>query len=159
MPTGLGTVEHRKQPVANIMVRPCGLGCQQLGPCCYAYGGNTFVCMAITLWVGSCSTQLLFYTARERMIVQNLPATDGNLGREQGVPDVHQDDCRMGFAWLEELEVAESRVPGWAASFSTAHQVQLGLGQIFVNPLHYWHEAGSEVFVMHHQILPMHGAK
>ena len=41
--------------------------------------------------------------------------------------------------------MAESRVPGWAASFSTAHQVQLGLGQIFVNPLHYWHEAGSEV--------------
>ena len=45
----------------------------------------------------------------------------------------------------EALEVAESRVPAWAASFSAMHQVGLVLGQTFVNPLHQWHEAGSEV--------------
>ena len=45
----------------------------------------------------------------------------------------------------EALEVEESWVPGWAASFSMMHQVELGLGQTFVNSLHQWHEAGSEV--------------
>ena len=41
--------------------------------------------------------------------------------------------------------MTEGRVPGWAASFGMANQVGLGIGQTFVNPLHLWHESGSEV--------------
>ena len=41
--TGLGTVKHHKWHVANLMVWPCGLGCQHLGPCSYACGGYTSV--------------------------------------------------------------------------------------------------------------------
>ena len=42
---------------------------------------------AVLLWVGSCPTQLLFYAAQERMTAQNPLATDGDLGRERGVPE------------------------------------------------------------------------
>ena len=45
----------------------------------------------------------------------------------------------------EALEMAEGRVPGWAASFSMVHQVGLGLSPTFFNPLYQRHEAGSEV--------------
>ena len=46
----------------------------------------------------------------------------------------------------EALEAIESQVLGWAASFGMAYQVGLGLGQVFINPLHQkGHEAGSEV--------------
>ena len=51
----------------------------------------------------------------------------------------------MGPTQLKHWKQSESWVPCWAASFSTAHQVGLALGQTFVNPLHQWHEAGSEV--------------
>ena len=43
------------------------------------------------------------------------------------------------------MEVAESQVHGWAASFSVAPWVGLGMGLTFVNPLYYHYEAGSEV--------------
>ena len=78
------------------------------------------------------------------MIAQNPPATNSNLGKEQGIPE----STRMmqdGSHSAEALEVAESSVLGWAASFGMVHQLRFGLGQMFVNPLHQWHEAGSEV--------------
>ena len=104
----------------------------------------TLLSVAILLWVGSCPAQLLFHAAWEKMTAQNPPVTNGVLGRKQGVPH----STRMiydGPPLAEALEVAESRVLGWAASFSTTHQEGLGLGQIFVNPLHQQHKAGSEV--------------
>ena len=69
------------------------------------------------------------------MTAQNPPATNGNLGRERGMP-VSTRIIQDGSHLAEELEVTEGRVPGWAASFGMAHQVGLGIGQTFVNPLH-----------------------
>ena len=80
----------------------------------------------VILWAGSHPAQLLFYAARERMTVQNPPATNGDLGRERGVPEPTRtmwDGSRLA----EAKEVTEERVPGWAASFGMAHQVRLGI--------------------------------
>ena len=46
----------------------------------------TLLSAAIILQVGSHPAQLLLHTARERMKAQNRPATNGDLGREQGAP-------------------------------------------------------------------------
>ena len=45
----------------------------------------TIPSLAILLWVGSYPTQLLFYADWEKMTAQNAPATNGDLGKEQGV--------------------------------------------------------------------------
>ena len=42
MLSGLGAAKHyKKWPMVNLSLGPCGVGCQQLGPCCYAYSGHT----------------------------------------------------------------------------------------------------------------------
>ena len=43
--------------------------------------------MAILLQVGLYSTQLLFYTAQEKMIAQNPIAANGDLDREKSMPE------------------------------------------------------------------------
>ena len=91
--------------------------------------------MIILLQVGSRTTQLLFYAAWERMTAQNPPEANGDLGRELGAP-VSTRTMQDGSRLAKVLEVAEGQVPGWAASFGTAYKVGLGMGQIFVNPLH-----------------------
>ena len=46
----------------------------------------TLLSATIILQVGLRPTQLFFQAAWERMTAQNPPATNGNLGRERGVP-------------------------------------------------------------------------
>ena len=61
------------------------------------------------------------------MTAQNPPATNGDMSREWGAPEstrIMQDRSYSG----EALEVAESRVPAWAASFGMAQQVGPGMG-------------------------------
>ena len=66
---------------------------------------------AILLQVGSHPTQLLFYAAWERMTAQNPPGKNGDLDREQGMPEFTRmtlDGSHTG----EAMEVIESRVLG-----------------------------------------------
>ena len=39
----------------------------------------TILSVTILLWTGSCTTQLLFHTAREKMIAQNPPAIGSHV--------------------------------------------------------------------------------
>ena len=68
----------------------------------------TLLSATIILKVGSHPAQLLFRAAQERMTAQNPPATNGDLGRDQGVP-VSTRMYRMGLVWVklwEQTEVA-----------------------------------------------------
>ena len=47
----------------------------------------TILFVAILLRVGSHPAQLLFYAAWDRITAQNPPATNGDIGREQGMPE------------------------------------------------------------------------
>ena len=87
----------------------------------------TILSMAILLQLGLCPTQFLFYTAWERMTIQNPPATNGDLGKERGMPELTrtiQDGSHTG----EVMEVVERRVFGGTASFSAMRWVGLGMG-------------------------------
>ena len=79
------------------------------------------------LWVGSYLAQLLFHAACERMTAEYPPATNGNLGREKAVPEptrMMQDGSHL----VKAIEAVKSEVIGWAASFSMAQLVGLGMG-------------------------------
>ena len=54
MLTSLGNAFHTKCCMDNSTLWPCGLGCQQLGPCCYPCGGNNLCCSHFALdWIMS----------------------------------------------------------------------------------------------------------
>ena len=92
MLTGLGNAHHTKDHMANKMHQPYGLSCQLLGLHPYACGSNN-LCHNHLLWARLCPTQLLFYTAWERITAQYPPVTDSNfvifkgqqLGGRQGM--------------------------------------------------------------------------
>ena len=83
--------------------------------------------VAVLLWAGSHSTQLLFYTAWERMTAEYLFATNGDLGREQGIPETTRT-IKDGSHPEEATEEVESTFFGWAASFGVVRWVGLGAG-------------------------------
>ena len=66
-----------------------------LGPVVYAVSSWAHTTMPVVakilfaslLWVGSCPAQLFFHTAQERVTAQNPHATNGDLGREGGMPE------------------------------------------------------------------------
>ena len=59
-PSGIGTAEHHKRYMANLSLRPCGLGCQQLGLHHYAYSGHNSVRSYFASdRITSCSASLL----------------------------------------------------------------------------------------------------
>ena len=77
----------------------------------------TILSEATLLQVGPYPTQVLFYIAWERITAQYLPATNSELGRELGVP--HSTRIMQDVSYLNKaIEAIESRVLGWAASFS-----------------------------------------
>ena len=81
MPTGLDDVHCTKGLVVNSTLWSCGLDYQLLVPHHYACSGNNLVRDHL-LQVRPHPTQLLFYTAWERITAQNPPATNDNLGRD-----------------------------------------------------------------------------
>ena len=64
---------HAKFHVSANIIWPCGPGCQQLGPCHYAYGSYN-LSAAILLHVGLHPNQLLFHAAQEMLIAKYPPA-------------------------------------------------------------------------------------
>ena len=65
----------------------------------------------VLLWAGLHPTQLLFYTTWKRMTAEYPCATNGNLGREQGMPEftkAMQDKSFMD----ESIEVTKGRLAG-----------------------------------------------
>ena len=86
--------------------------------------GATTSAMTVLLQAESHATQLLFHAALERMTTKYPPATNGDLGKEQGVAGstgTMQDGSHM----VEAMEVVESEVTIWAASYSMAQWVGL----------------------------------
>ena len=77
----------------------------------------TISAITILLWVESHLTQLLFNAAWERMTAEYPPATNTNLGREQGT----SKSIRMmqnGSCLVEAMEAVENKVRGRAASLA-----------------------------------------
>ena len=83
--------------------------------------------VAILLLVGLHPTQLLFHTAWEKMTAQNPPATNGDFGREQGMPESTRP-IQDEFYPRGANKAKESRVLGWDASFSELQHIGLGMG-------------------------------
>ena len=100
----------------TCMLQPCGLDYQQLGPYHYACSVHNYVCNhSASSRIMSCLAPLL--SAWERMVAKYPPATNGDLNREKSAPEstrIMQDGSHLDKA----IEVAESRVLGWAARFS-----------------------------------------
>ena len=81
---GIDDIHYTKGCMANSILQPCGLGCQLLGPrCCTCLG--TKLNRNYLLWVRPHEAQHFFRTGWERTIAQNPSATNGDLGRDQGV--------------------------------------------------------------------------
>ena len=72
MPNSQVAAMHAKCHVANCMVQPCGLGCQQLGPNCYAYSATNSVCSHFALG-RIMSYPTLFYMAQETITAKYPP--------------------------------------------------------------------------------------
>ena len=85
MPSSLGAAKCHKQPAANLSLKACGLGCQQLGPCHYAYSDYNSVCSHFALGrIRSCPASLPCSLGEDDS--PKPSATNGDLGREQGAP-------------------------------------------------------------------------
>ena len=72
--------------MANTMLRPCGLGCQLLGPrysACLGHKPHPQPPASMRPH----HAQSFAHTGQVRMTAQNPPATNGDLGREQGTPE------------------------------------------------------------------------
>ena len=57
------------------------------------------------------------------MIAKYPPAINGDLGKEQGIPE-STSMMQNGSYPDEAMEVTESRVPGWAVNFGIAKWVE-----------------------------------
>ena len=137
MPTGLGADECCKQPVAYIMVGALSSRLPVAGPALLCLWWQHFCPQPALLQAGLYPTQLLFHAAQERMTAQKPYCKQMVTLAENEVHLCPPGHYRMSPTQMKKLESGR-RVgfPGWAASFSIAHQVGLGLGQMFVNPLH-----------------------
>ena len=92
------------------MLRPCGLGCHFLGQYQYACSENNLSYDHLALG-RILSHPVLFHTAQEMITAEYPPETNGDLGREQGVPE----STRMiqdGSHPVEAMEAVESEITG-----------------------------------------------
>ena len=78
VPTGLGAIEHHKQPVANLTVGPCGPGVSNWA-CTAMLVVAILLSVAMLLRAGSHPAQLLFHPAWEKITAQNPPATNTKI--------------------------------------------------------------------------------
>ena len=76
MPMGLDNANCSKNYVENSMLWPCGLECQFLGLCYYAYGAKNLPPHPFAL-DRIMSHPAPLHTAKERMTAENPPAISG----------------------------------------------------------------------------------
>ena len=69
----------------------------------------------VLLWAGSHPAQILVYAAWERMTAKYPSAANGNLGREQGMPELTRTMQDKSHP-VETIEVVGSEVMGWVAN-------------------------------------------
>ena len=74
----------------------------------------------ILLWVGFCPTQLLFYTAQERITAKHPLEINGEIGKEKGAPESTRT-MQDGSYLAEAMEAVEIKVTGYAANYSASH--------------------------------------